>query len=74
MRHNATLTCLLLVAVSVPQTTYTNDEARCYAYLSPIGFRIGHYPTLEEEFWLVHGIIKTYPLHEGLDQVLLIPL
>jgi hypothetical protein len=41
--------------------------------LLAIGYRIGHYPTLEEEFWLVHGIIKTYPLREGLDQVLLIP-
>jgi hypothetical protein len=73
MGHNAGLPCLLLVAATVPQTTYTNGEARCWTYLSPIGFRIGHYPTLEEEFWLVHGIIKSYPLREGLDQVLLIP-
>jgi hypothetical protein len=62
-----------LVAATVPQITYTNGEARSCAYLSPIGYRIGHYPTLEDEFWLVHGIIKTYPLREGLDQVLFIP-
>ena len=26
-------------------------------------------PSLEEKFWLVHGIIKVYPLSEGLNQV-----
>ena len=26
-------------------------------------------PSLEEKFWLVHGIIKVHPLSEGLNQV-----
>lgn len=34
-----------------------------------LDIRVAYYPTTEEKFWLVHGIIKTNPLSEGLSQV-----
>jgi len=34
-----------------------------------LDIRVGYYHTLEEKFWLVHGIIKTHPMSEGLEQV-----
>ena len=37
--------------------------------LLPIIMRVGNYPSLEEKFWLVHGIIKTHPLIQGIHQV-----
>ena len=34
-----------------------------------LDIRVGYYPTTDEKFWLVHGIIKTHPLTEGLQQI-----
>jgi len=34
-----------------------------------LDIRVGNYPTLEDQFWLVHGIIKTHSLMEGISQV-----
>ncbi|XP_023320825.1 uncharacterized protein LOC111695659 isoform X2 [Eurytemora carolleeae] len=34
-----------------------------------LDIRVGYYPTLEDTFWLVHGIIKTHPMQEGIRQV-----
>ena len=31
--------------------------------------RAGFYPTTDERFWLVHGIIKTHPMMEGINDV-----
>ena len=31
--------------------------------------RAGFYPTTPERFWLVHGIIKTHPMAEGVEDV-----
>ena len=31
--------------------------------------RAGFYPTTPERFWLVHGIIKTHPMAEGIEDV-----
>ena len=31
--------------------------------------RAGFYPTTEERFWLVHGIIKAHPMMEGIQDV-----
>jgi len=31
--------------------------------------RVGHYPYTEERFWLVHDIIKTHPMKEGIEDV-----
>merc|ERR1719500_1978505 len=34
-----------------------------------VDIRCGFYPTTEERFWLVHGIIKTHPMIEGIHDV-----
>jgi len=34
-----------------------------------VDIRIGFYPTTEERFWLVHDIIKTHPIMEGIENV-----
>lgn len=34
-----------------------------------LDIRVGYYPTTPEKFWLVHGIIKTHPLSQGLEEV-----
>jgi len=34
-----------------------------------VDIRCGFYPTTEERFWLVHGIIKTHPMIEGIADV-----
>jgi len=34
-----------------------------------VDIRAGFYPTTEERFWLVHGIIKTHPMMEGIEDV-----
>merc|ERR1719153_1951739 len=34
-----------------------------------VDIRCGFYPTTEERFWLVHGIIKTHPMIEGIEDV-----
>ena len=34
-----------------------------------LDIRAGFYPTTDERFWLVHGIIKTHPMMEGVNDV-----
>jgi len=34
-----------------------------------LDIRAGFYPTTDERFWLVHGIIKTHPMMEGINDV-----
>jgi len=34
-----------------------------------LDIRVGYYPTTDEKFWLVHGIIKAHPLTIGLEQI-----
>ena len=34
-----------------------------------LDIRAGYYPTTPERFWLVHGIIKTHPMMEGIEDV-----
>ena len=34
-----------------------------------VDIRCGFYPTTDERFWLVHGIIKTHPMIEGIESV-----
>ena len=34
-----------------------------------LDIRAGFYPTTPERFWLVHGIIKTHPMAEGVEDV-----
>jgi len=34
-----------------------------------LDIRAGFYPTTDERFWLVHGIIKTHPMMEGISDV-----
>jgi len=56
----------------VTSATFAQEENLLSQLLWGVRFldiRIGYYPTTEEKFWLVHGIIKAHPLKEGIQAV-----
>jgi len=56
----------------VTSSTFAQEENLLSQLLWGVRFldiRIGYYPTTDEKFWLVHGIIKAHPLKEGIQLV-----